>query len=178
MNKELKETLAFIINLNSQILENQVNAINGKLTNKGLEKSQVLVRDCVEVINKLSVKKSKDIKEVNIPKDVVSIFHYWKERGLTQHIKIDGFVRGIKTGLKNSSFNELKNCIYRYAMAFFDDESSLSYVWSIDEFCSSKYKKFETDERVEANYYKRYNGIKSNQSTIISNEEAIRSFNS
>ena len=51
MNKELKETLAFIINLNSQILENQVNAINGNLTNKGLEKSQILVRDCVEVIN-------------------------------------------------------------------------------------------------------------------------------
>jgi len=171
MNKDLKQTLAFIINLNSQILKNQINAINGNLTTDGYKKSEILVNDCVEVIRKLGT--YKETKSTKIPDDAIKLFNYWLERGLTQHKKIDGFIRGIKTGLKNTSCSELMDCIDRYSLTFFDKESTLSYVWSVDEFCSSKYKRFETDERVEANYYKRYNGSQTTQQSTFSDEESI-----
>lgn len=54
MDREDKELFAFIINLNSQILRNQIDAINGNLTNGGYKNSEILVNDCVEVINKLT----------------------------------------------------------------------------------------------------------------------------
>lgn len=182
MNKELKETLAFIVNLNSQILENQVNAINGNLTNKGLEKSQILVRDCVEVINKLSAEK--DAKQNTDNPEVNKIFNHWNSKEcFTTHTKLAGNLTSIRSVIKIiKDVDVICKAIDNYEEVYLSVNHWYSIRLPLNKFLNYKINEF-TDKVDPINspqsiFLKGRYGIKSNQPTIISDEEAIRSFSS
>jgi hypothetical protein len=172
-----KETLLF--NLMFQILKNQTDSINGVLTHELYDESNQLKKDCLAFINK-SVEpcKTQTTKEDSFKTKSEDLLIYWKEHGLIDHNKVDGFINGIKVGVKNSSFKELKKAIKRYSNVLFDEKSILTQRWTIGEFCRKHYQSFETEAQIKAKYYWGKNGYKSTQQSIISIEEAKHAFNS
>lgn len=173
MNKELKESIAFIINLNSQILENQINAMNGKLTNKGLEKSQILVRDCVEFINNVPVKKKGEKGEPKSENlEVNDIFNAWnKLDALTSHAKVGQHAPAIKKLLRNSTKEEIINSFINYATILADPSYIWTKKWTLSEFATRGFLRFHDEANPFENISKAGDyANRANKQTIISNE--------
>lgn len=169
-----KQTLALILNTNAQILENQIEAINGNLTHLGLDKSNTLKNDCIEAINKLTkpiqVRKINDLNELN------KIFEYWnKKECFTTHQTIVGNTTSIRSMLKIFTIDQIKDAIDNYEFVYLSENHWYSTKLNLNKFLNYKASEFVNDSCRETFLKGRY-GNQRTQQTIISNEEAIRSF--
>ena len=172
MNKEDKQTLVFIINLNSQILKNQIDAINGNLTTDGFNKSQILVNDCVEVINKLTkpieIAKITDLKELNI------IYEYWNTKDcFTTHKSIVGNTTAIRAILGNLTIDQIKDAIDNYEFIYESSAHWYSTKLNLNKFLNYKASEFVNDS-CRTTFLRGNYGNQRSQQSIISDEESIR----
>lgn len=171
MNKQEKLKQNLIFNLIFQILENQTNSMNGVLTHEAQKKSNKLLGDCLEFIKVGNEPKKEEQKKDSFKTKAENLLVYWKECGLTDHKKIDGFLSGIRVGVKNSSFEELKISIKKYSDVLLDEKSILTQRWTIGEFCKKNYQSFETEEQIKSKYYWGRNGSRTNNQQTISDEK-------
>lgn len=171
MNKDLKQTLAFMINLNSQILQNQVDASNGILTVKGLDHSQILINDCVEVIGKLTKESTR--KPIKNLEDVNLVFNYWNHPkiNLLSHRVISDHSSSIIIALKNYSIEEINLAIGNFSIVCNSDLYHDYRKRPLKDFLKNYLLKFIESANPLENFRKKDYGNKTNQSAIISDEE-------
>jgi len=137
MNTQERAMIQLILNVQAQILENQIDSINGVITHKQYSKSSKLKVDCLEAIDKL-IEPAKPIEnlikkgEINHPSYIIlrdeinEIFNYWNRCDLIKHNKIKGSnALAIKQALNN--INKTKILI---AIDNFDEAcNSEKYLW-------------------------------------------------
>lgn len=173
MDNLTKQTLAFIINLNSQILKNQINDITINLTHEYFKNSKVLIDDCVEVVNKLSkVVEAKPIKNLE---DVNLVFNHWNHPkiNLTHHRVIADHSSAINVALKNYTVQEINLAIANFSIVCNNDLYHDYRKRPLKDFLKNYLLKFIESADPLTNFRKKVYGNQKTQSAIISNEKAF-----
>lgn len=168
--EKLKQNLIF--NLMFQILDNQVNSMNGILTHEAQKKSNKLMVDCLEFIKVENepTKETpvKDLKELNV------IFKYWNTKDcFTTHQTIVGNTTAIRAILGKFTIDQVKDSIDNYEFVYESSAHWYSTKLNLNKFLNYKASEFVNDS-CRTTFLRGNYGNQPTQQSNFSDEESIK----